>query len=432
MPPPEERPLPTSVDVVVVGAGTAGAAAALLCARRGLSVLCLDRAPLDRAGARWVNGVPARAFDEAGLARPRAPELRGGDEPFHLVAGWGPERVVIERHGVVDVDMRHLVARLQGEARDAGATLEGETAVSGMSEGALHTSRGTVHARFIVDASGLAGARLLGQPRIDPRDLCVAAQEVRRVEDRAAASDFLARHGAGEGHTLCFTGVAGGYSIVNVRVHGDEVGILTGSIPAEGHAPGRTLLERFVAEQPWIGAALFGGSRAIPLRRPWDALARGRVALLGDAACQVFPAHGSGIGPGLVAARVLADSLAAGRGVEGYAIDWQRRHGGLLASYDLFRRFSQGLGEGEVGRMVRAGLLDPELGRAGLSQHFPSPDLWTLPARASALARTGRLGARLSLVVGRMLAVRALYASYPASKGARARWARWVRRAAGE
>ena len=67
--------LPASVDVAIVGAGTAGAAAALLCARRGLRVLAIDRAPLERAGAHWINAVPTRLFDEAGIARPIAPEL---------------------------------------------------------------------------------------------------------------------------------------------------------------------------------------------------------------------------------------------------------------------------------------------------------------------------------------------------------------------
>ena len=58
------------VDVVVVGAGTAGAAAAAFCAERGLKTICVERAPLDRAGAAWVNGVPAWAFSRAGLAQP--------------------------------------------------------------------------------------------------------------------------------------------------------------------------------------------------------------------------------------------------------------------------------------------------------------------------------------------------------------------------
>ena len=42
--------LPERVDVLIIGAGTAGAAAAALCAERGLRTLCVERGPLTTAG----------------------------------------------------------------------------------------------------------------------------------------------------------------------------------------------------------------------------------------------------------------------------------------------------------------------------------------------------------------------------------------------
>src|SRR5690554_2477992 len=105
------------VDVIIVGAGSTGAAAALLCAQRGLSTRCLERAALADAGACWVNGVPASAFDIAGIAPPAAPELRAQGVDFHLFAGWGPERIVMRGLDLMEVDMRRLVTRLQAEAQ---------------------------------------------------------------------------------------------------------------------------------------------------------------------------------------------------------------------------------------------------------------------------------------------------------------------------
>jgi flavin-dependent dehydrogenase len=358
------------IDLVIVGAGTAGAALALHAARAGMRVVCVERRPLDGAGARWVNGVPRWMFDEAGLDQPRGEECIGHGHPFHLVAGRGPTRVVVREHDVLDLDMRRLVARLQGMALEAGADLRGEVTVHGLSSGTLATSAGAVRARWIVDASGLAGVRLLDQVRPFPSDVCTAAQEVRAIRDAAGARAFLERHHVEPGSTLCFTAVAGGYSIVSVRTDGDRVSLLTGSIPALGHPSGARLLASFVAEQPWIGQTLFGGARAIPLRRPRE-LARGPVALLGDAASQVFSAHGSGIGIGLVAARQLADALSRGAGPEGYARAFRRRWGPLLGSYDLFRRFSQRLGAREVGWMMRAGLLNETSVRTALEQRLP-------------------------------------------------------------
>lgn len=426
-----ERSVPERVDLCVVGAGTAGAAAAGRAATRGMRVLCVDRGPLDHAGARWRNGVSGEAFDEAAVPWPIGPERCGDAGRFHLVAGWGPERVLVEGHGVLEVDMRRLVERLQVRAAEAGATLVGDVVVEGVDGDRVTTSAGIVRAGAVVDASGLAGARLLRPPPTPRRDLCAAAQAVYDVGDRAGARSFLEAHEVAEGETLCFTGVAGGYSILNVRVHGDEVAILTGSIPADGHASGHALIEGFVAERPWIGAQRSMGRRAIPLGRPHDELARGRVAAIGDAARQVFSAHGSGIGPGMVAARTLVDTLADGGSPEDWAARWMRERGGLFAAYDQFRRFSQSLTVEALTELMRAGLIDAETASAAMAQRFPRPGPRRALAMASALAKNGGVAGRLAAVGARAAALQALYAAYPRG-GDRARWSAAVARAAGE
>ncbi len=71
-------------DVVVVGAGTAGAAAAYNLAAVGQRVALVDARPLASAGACWVNAVPDWQFDRANVPRPVAPEHRGGAVPVLL------------------------------------------------------------------------------------------------------------------------------------------------------------------------------------------------------------------------------------------------------------------------------------------------------------------------------------------------------------
>lgn len=44
-------------DIIVCGAGTAGAGAAYQLARVGKRVALLDRLPFAKAGARWINAV---------------------------------------------------------------------------------------------------------------------------------------------------------------------------------------------------------------------------------------------------------------------------------------------------------------------------------------------------------------------------------------
>lgn len=404
-----------TADIAIVGAGTTGAATALSCARQGLEVVCLERRSLDEAGARWVNGVPASAFDRAQIARPEQPERLAMGVDFHLVAGWGPERVVIRDHDLMEVDMRLLVERLQDEAQKAGVEFVDQTRVEGLVDDELHTARGAVKARWYVDASGLAGARLLDHPAPAPDDICAAAQSVHHVEDLDAAHQFFAEHDVAPGQTLCFTGIEGGYSILNIRVDDDHVSLLTGSIPADGHRSGRAILQEFVDRQPWVGEAIFGGSRAIPLRRPYARLHERNVAVIGDAACQVFSAHGSGIGPGLVAGRILADALASGRGLGGYTRDWHRTYGGLFAGYAAFRRFSQTLSVDALATLMQTGLMDADMAAQGLLQQMPSADLADLKNKLAGAVRAPGLVARLVPVLARMGAAHLLYAGYPSS-----------------
>jgi len=211
-----------------------------------------------------------------------------------------------------------------------------------------------------------------------------------------------------------------------VRVADERVSLLAGTIPAEGHAAGGEVLGEFVAGQSWIGERISGGAGLIPLRRPYDVLGDGAVALVGDAACQVFSAHGSGVGFGLVAARLLADALAEGRGVLGYAAAWQRRYGGLAAAYDVLRRWTQASAPAVVGRLMDAGVLTEPTLRRGVEQRPPSASPGELARAIPALVREPRLGAGLALVAARMLALGPVYAGYPDDPRLRPLWARMV------
>ncbi|MFO7567341.1 MAG: FAD-dependent oxidoreductase [Enhygromyxa sp.] len=419
-------------DVAIIGAGTAGAGAAWQCARRGLRVVCLDARPLAEAGARWVNGVARWLLGAAEIPLPEGDELRADDGRFHLIAGWGPERVIMGERGVLELDMRKLVARLQGMAGDAGAELRGGVRVLGLEGDRLDTSDGPLRAEVFVDASGLASARLIPTPAIPRQHICAAAQAVHAVADLPAARAYFERHAVAEGESLCFAGIAGGYSILNVRLEGDELSILTGSVPADGHLSGRALLDRFVAEQPWIGPELFGGARAIPIRRPFDRLAHGRVALLGDAGSQVFSAHGSGIGLGLLAGRMLAEALADGRGVLHYQRRFHREQGGVLAAYDVFRRYSQRLSPSDLATLMRAGLLDAASATAGTSQRLPQLDLELARTKLAALIQAPRHALALGRVGARMAAAAAAYRAYPDAPARLPAWSRAIARVVGD
>lgn len=419
-------------DLAIAGGGSAGAALAAIAAERGMRVLLLERGPLGAAGARWVNDVPAWMLAAAGVAPPAGDELIPASPAAHLLAGEGPRRVVIRGFDVPGVDMRLLGARLQRRALEAGAHLREGVRVLGRGRRRLETSQGEVDAEWLVDAAGLAGAGLLPRPSVARGDICAAAQEMRRVKDAGLARAFFERHGAAPDEALSFLGAAGGFSTLSVRLVRGELFLLAGTIPARGHPSGAALVDAFAAKHSsWVGAPIFGGRRAIPLRYPFERLADERAALLGDAASQVFAGHGSGVGAGLLAARILADALAEGRGPRGYGVSWQRAHGALFAAYDLFRRAVETLDAADLARLMESGILSEGGMRAGVLQRWPEISAREVPGVLAGAIRLGPLGRRFAALAGRAAALRLHYARYPEEERALPAWTRTLRRVLG-
>lgn len=404
------------VDIAVLGAGIAGSAAARALALAGWRVALIDAKPASEAGPRWVNGVPPWMFDAAAIPRPVAPE-RGSQGPFVMCDAEGVRRVVVDPSPVWWVDMRLLGDRLRRDALAAGAVdlfehrctdvvVEGGRPVALSLAGPTARS---VRARLFVDAAGMAGRIRRAVPAFAPfcpkiarRDICSAAQEVAEIADRGAAERFLATQGATSGETLSRSAVAGGFSIQNVQVdltHG-HVDLLTGAIAEDRYPSGPALVADLRARHPWIGPRRFGGAGAIPLRRPWSRLGALGVVLLGDAACQVFAAHGSGIGIGMIAARQLADAVAGAADPGAEAVTWaysarfHRLWGGRLAAAQLIRQISQALTAEQIARVLAAGLINPDSARQTLDQQLPPLGPKALPALARAAAREPRLAAR--------------------------------------
>lgn len=429
---------PERPDVLVVGAGSAGAAAAAFLAEQGRHVVVVDTRRPEAAGARWANGIPGWCFDEAGLARPAPPErLRpGATHGAVLCDATGSHRVHVPADPLIHTDMPALVARLQRRAVEAGAELQRARAVGVEMHGArvagVRLARGsetrTVRPALAVDASGMAAAvrrevsllEAYAEP-LGSTDLCVAEQAQHALADPAGALAFLAKHGAELGDGVSFMGGVGGFSVLMVGVDPDlrEVAVLAGSIPGDGVPDGVAARRAFLANHPWIGPALRGGSAEIPLGPPLVRPTAPGVAVLGDAAGHVYALHGSGVGMGLLAARHLADAVAGARdpgdpaALHAYPRTFLRRYGGRLAAADVFRRFSQTLGPGDLARLIDTGLVTARMMSTGLLQAPFGTDTVALGPVLGALRRAPRLLARVAATGARMIALERLFPRYP-------------------
>lgn len=432
-------------DAVIVGAGSTGSAAAFHLAGAGLRVALVEARSLGQAGARWVDDISPWMFDRAGVARPEPPEKRCDLVPVTFVSPSGTSRLRVGSRPMWGVDLRLLVERLQRAARDCGvvtfdrarldglALVDGRPAVLALTD-ADQTSV-QLRARLFVDASGMAQALIRRMPRAARRwpalrsvEVCSAAQQVRGVIDRAGAAAFLERSGIPAGHVLTQIGLCGGFSTLAITVEPsmEAVEILTGVTDDGAHGTGPSLLADFVRTQPWIGPVVFGGAGRIPIRRPYDRLGVPGLALLGDAGCQSFPAHGSGVGSGLIAAKILAESVTGGGDPGGLEATWRyqaafhRERGGVHAAYELVRRASQSLSRPGIEALFVGGLIEPAGSLAALDQRLHDRSPTELVALARSALRAPLPAAQMLRRVLRMPLVRALYDRYPARPDERA------------
>lgn len=172
------------LDVLVVGAGPAGAASAALLAREGWRVAAVDRAefPRDKACSEYLSPEAVRVLDRLGVvegleragARPLAGTIVTTDRGARLEGRFAAAHPAPWRPTGLSVARRVLDAQLVAAAREAGADVLERTAVeellydrggvSGAVVRDVHGHRRSLRARLTVGADGLRSvvARRLG------------------------------------------------------------------------------------------------------------------------------------------------------------------------------------------------------------------------------------------------------------------------------
>lgn len=439
-------------DVIVVGAGICGAHVATELAKLGLDVLLLDRQPIGHAGARWKNGIPLRMFAHAnrgpGVAADLSHVVKG------VVLGVGedaPHRIRVDGPALVEANMALLIAEAQKVYENtSGRQILWETSVKNVELDRCETPNGLVlhdsqrrvfslKAKLFVDASGMAAVLRKRSPYLaarcpqpDAHDICVAAQRSFAIKSQDRARVWMESVGTAPGIKFNRVAVAGGYSLLAVVVSEDltEVSILAGALAEKGRPSGEMILRSFVRAQSWVGEELQGGASAIPLRQPYTHLVGPNIALVGDAACQVFSAHGSGVGLGLVAGKMLAESvkkaMARGddigslRSLAHYSANFHRRMGGPVNLSVAFRRFGQKLEFHETRSLIQYGLMTESMLLCALEQRRTEFS----PSDIARLFRGGRhapqILKKLAPVLMRMPLIDALSSRYPRSQNVQA------------
>ena len=311
-------------DVLVVGAGPAGSTAAYRLASAGASVLLADKSKFPRdkpcGGGLTMRAVRLLPFDVDPVVEDRTTRVRFGldftrrferrlDDPLVLMTQRTRlDAFLAEQAAEVGADFRDGVRVADLVADDHGV----EATVNGAKIAARHA--------LLADGANGTSTRAVGLD--DGRDYGVALEA--NVQYGVVSEDEYRG-------LLCLelANVPGGYGWVFPK--GDHVNVGVGGWEREGPRL-RAHLARFCREYgiPESSLQNVRGHR-LPLLHARARVAKGRVALLGDAAGLVDPLSGDGMYEAFLSAKLASEALLAGD-LESYDAELRRRLSSQLSA----------------------------------------------------------------------------------------------------
>lgn len=441
----------TDYDVVVAGAGTGGATTAYTIAKNGKSVLLIDRKERNKIGDKTCGDA---------LGSHHIQELR------NLVGLPEVPQDIVE-HEVNGIDLiapdREHRLRMQGStttgmsfnrlkmgqwfislAEKAGAELMPSTrakrpiiqngTVAGIKVLDSDGHEQDITASIVVDATGATGMLRRQLPQSTPiertlnkEDKMVAWRDIYETPNYTFETPDILEIFWNQEETL------GGYTWVFPQGE-HRVNVGAGVMTIEGHRNPQNIMKEFVKpnwdfmQTDYEVIDSRGG--VAPIRRPIDTMVDDNFMLVGDAACQVNPIHGGGIGSsllggalaGLTAVKALESRDTSISGLWEYNPRYMEMYGSKQASLDVFRWFLLNVTNEEINfaferKIIKASdLLDTSMTgdmKIGMGEKF-----------RRLVSGIGKLPLllRVSKIANLMQEIREVYSEYPRDPSGLDKW----------
>jgi len=432
-------------DVVVIGAGTAGCMTATTIAKSGLNVCLVERKRREDIGKKICGDAIGRHhFDELGLKEPSGAEVERRILGVKIYSPDAESIFEVKGEGLHGYTLnRHIFGqRLLKLALNAGATLLDHTqALEPLTEGKfvkgilvrdLETERKTtINCSVLVDASGFSALlrRTLPQEmkqgmEVGREDVEACFREIRQLKKEMNDTEFCEIY-------LDLKIAPGGYAWIFPKA-GTKVNVGLG-VSMKGKFPNpREQLYKHILSKPMFEASevIEKGAWYVPTRRPLDSMVGNGFVLVGDAACQVNPIHGGGMGPsmggGKLAGETIVSALEKGdvslEGLWPYNLKYMKWYGVKQAGLDVFRILLQTCTNEELNYGMKYTLItEQDLLRASMGEETRF-NITEITKRVFRGLRKLSFLKRLKATADLTKQVRAWYRKYPASSEEFAKW----------
>lgn len=427
-------------DVLIAGAGPAGTVLAYHLAGTGLRVGVIEIRPWeDLWGKPCGDAVAVHHFTNARLPQPPPEVVRQRVEGVYIYSPDRRTRYRVGGEGYI-IDRRRLGQYLLGKAVEKGVELYLQHSVIApiVKEGAVTGLRvvrpdGMVveaKAQIVVDATGFVRAVARRFPgslvddELSPLDTNIAYREVwvyedREIEEPEIIRIYLDQELAPGGYWWFFPEGA------------KRVNIGLGVQGGRGLSP-KPFFKRLKDLDIVRGRykVVEAGGAAVPTRRPCNSMVDNGLIVIGDAAYNVNPVHGGGMGYAFYAAYLASQTITSAleRGCRSAECLWSLNMeymtsiGAKQAALDIFRRFLQRLSNDELNYGMEKRLI-PEMDVTEVSSRG---ELKVSVVEKALIMLRGlkrpSLLRQLKTVADYMKRIRQLYLQYPESPSSLDQW----------
>lgn len=411
-------------QVAIAGAGPGGLLLAQKLAQQGISVAVYEPKKENTLGHDWSDAVEKEALSSAGFEIPDLDDdryvgilVKAAEEDDNLFEPHciqplqirSPDLSCMIPGGVcfeyITTDRKILSRMLAKRASIAGADifyrhradhLLGNTdggleniRVEGIRVTDLETQRSfDITADVTIDATGLGSTLrtgLTGAPAInfpyENSDLAYACRTVRRLDTRRSPGDDLMDHYR--------YGAYKGYFWTHIH-HDDSIDVGGGVREEPGRIDPMDIIEEMITARPSItGEKLRGGGGTVLVgKSPFSLVASG-FGVVGDAAGQVIPTTGCGVGGAMTGALLIAGVIKAALEKKDCSLKalwpcnyvWYSGRGSHFAALSALKDILQDLSHDEISFLMKKGIMNSQMLTPAINGVFKGPDI-------AAMART--------------------------------------------